>query len=84
MIHGDTPLTRLDKKVVGDLTKQNFYLVIYVKNKNKKLGGKFSLGQVFTNVGYIHKASEYSEWARSFGNWTFSVFKTSWFSIDLI
>lgn len=60
-IHGDTPLTRLDKKVVGDLSKQNFYLVIFVKNKNKKLGGKFSLGQVFTNVGYIHKASEYSE-----------------------
>ena len=61
MIHGDTPLTRLDKKVVGDLSNQEFYLVIYVKNKHKKLGGKFSLTQVTTNVGYIHKASEYSE-----------------------
>ena len=61
IIHGDTPLTRFDKKVVGDLSNQNFYLVIFVKNKNKKLRGKFSLGQTFTNVGYIHKASEQSE-----------------------
>lgn len=61
IIHGDTPITRLTKKIVGDLSKEKFYLVIYVKNKNKKLGGKFRISQVTTNTGYIHKACEMSE-----------------------
>ena len=58
IIHGDTPLTSLETKSVGNLADENFYLVIFVKNKNKNLGGKFSLNQIFTNIGYIHKACE--------------------------
>lgn len=52
-------MTRLDKATVGDLTKEPFYLLIYVKNKNIKLGGKFSIWQIPSNVGYIHKMCEY-------------------------
>ena len=61
VIHGDTPITGLGKKSVGDLSKEKFYLVIYVRNKNKNKGGKFRISQEFTNTGYIHKACEMSE-----------------------
>lgn len=61
VIHGDSPLTSLGVKNVGDLSKEKFYLVIYIKNKNGKNGnGKFRISQVFTNTGYIHKACEMS------------------------
>ena len=61
IVHGDTPVSCLGKKHVGDLTGQNFYLVIYVKNKNIERKGKFTITQVFTNTGYIHKACELNE-----------------------
>jgi hypothetical protein len=61
VIHGDSPLTSLGVKSVGDLSKEKFYLVIYIKNKNgKNANGKFRISQVFTNTGFIHKACEMS------------------------
>lgn len=57
IVHGDTPITSLQKKIVGDLKYQKFYLVIYVKNKNMYANGQFNITQVFTNIGYIHKNS---------------------------
>ncbi len=61
IVHGDTPVTCLGKKHVGNLTGQKFYLVIYVKNKNVERKGKFCITQVFTNTGYIHKPCEQNE-----------------------
>jgi hypothetical protein len=47
------------------LSKEKFYLVIYIKNKNgKNANGKFRISQVFTNTGFIHKACEMSEWGK--------------------
>ena len=60
ILHGDTPLTSLRKKDVSDFGNQNFYLVVYVKNKSPHLGGKFVLNNVVTNIGYIHSKSEFN------------------------
>jgi len=57
ILHGDTPLTSFKEKIVGDLTKTPFKLMVYVKNKNPRLGGKFIMKKVRTNVGYIHNKS---------------------------
>lgn len=57
VLHGDTPLTSLKSKIVGDLTKKPFKLLVYVKNKNPRLGGKFILKKINTNIGYIHNNS---------------------------
>jgi len=57
VLHGDTPLTSLRAKSVGDISKRKFNLVVYVRNKNLKLGGKFILQNVKTNIGYIHSKS---------------------------